>query len=87
MDYLSEPIDFFSTAEELGISPDEAFRISMLGIINQEIKLGTKHFDEQGNLLRTAASVLKCVDKGATIVLEVDESRKNLFFEILPEDG
>lgn len=83
MDYLTDPIDIFDKSEELGLSQEQVLHISMMKTIDGEIKLGTRHFDEKGNFLRTANSVLKQLDRGETIVVEVDDSRKQFFLDIL----
>jgi len=76
VDYFGEIGNIHEKATELGISSDDLLHIVMLGAIGEEIRSGSKHYDEDGNWLETAASVLQVVEEGGTVVAKLQANRE-----------
>lgn len=84
MDIFGEIGNISEKAEELGISREDLLHIVMLGAIGEEIRQGSIHYDSDGNLLIDAASVLRVMEEGGTVVANLKEDREislDFFFE------
>lgn len=89
VDYFGEIGDIHTKAIELGLSDDDLLHIVLLGVINEEIRLGSKHYDDDGNLLENAVSVLRVMmEENGTVVAQLKEGRNpslEYFNEILDD--